>query len=87
MDKAHPEGVVPGQAISVREAVAAYTLGSAYAEFQDDQKGTLTPGKFADFVLLDGDVLTLPADRIRAVKVDMTVVGGRVVFERTKGGS
>jgi predicted amidohydrolase YtcJ len=86
MDKAHPEGVVPGQAISVREAVAAYTLGSAYAEFQDDQKGTLTPGKLADFVILDDDILTIPADRIRAVKVDVTIVGGRVVFDRKKGG-
>ncbi len=86
MDKAHPEGVVPGQAVSVREAIAAYTIGSAYAEFQEGDKGTLAPGKLADFVILADDILTIPADRIRSAKVDMTVVGGRVVFQRQPGG-
>jgi predicted amidohydrolase YtcJ len=56
-------------------------VGSAYAEFTDDVKGTLAPGKLADFVLLDRDIFKIDPVEIEKARVTMTVVGGRVVYE------
>jgi predicted amidohydrolase YtcJ len=83
LDGKHPGGWVPEQKISLAEAIAAYTLGSSYAEFQEQDKGSLTAGKLADFVVLSEDVFAVRPERIRAVRVETTVVGGRVVFRRT----
>jgi predicted amidohydrolase YtcJ len=69
------------ESISVYEAVTAYTLGSAYAEFQEKEKGTIEVGKLADFVILSDDVFTTDRVRIRDVSVLLTVVGGRVVYQ------
>jgi predicted amidohydrolase YtcJ len=80
LDGRNPGGWVPEQKISVQEAVEAYTLGSAYAEFQEHDKGSITPGKLADFVILDGDILAVDPRAIRDVKVTTTIVGGRVVW-------
>jgi predicted amidohydrolase YtcJ len=82
LDGKHPEGWFPEQKITVAEAVEAYTLTSAYAAFAEKEKGSLEPGKLADFVVLSRDVLDPAArDRIAETKVVMTVVGGRVVYE------
>ena len=83
LDGQHPQGWFPEQRITVAEAVEAYTLGSAYAAFQENDRGSITAGKLADFVVLSRDILE-PAerDRIAMVRVDLTVVGGQVVFER-----
>lgn len=83
LDGKHPEGWFPEQRITVAEAVEAYTLGSAHAAFQDGDRGSIQAGKFADLVVLSRDVFA-PAerDRIADTKVAVTVVGGRVVFER-----
>jgi predicted amidohydrolase YtcJ len=81
LDGKHPGGWVPEQKISVEEAVRAYTEGSAYAEYQEQFKGTLEPGRLADFVVLDGDIFTMAPDRIHSARVMLTVVGGRVVYE------
>ncbi|MEW6156540.1 MAG: amidohydrolase [Verrucomicrobiota bacterium] len=81
LDGKHPNGWVPEQKISVEEAVRAYTLGSAYAEFADQVKGTIAPGKLADLVLLDLDIFNLEPARIDHAKVVLTVFDGRVVFE------
>ncbi|MDB5309676.1 MAG: nfdA 2 [Gemmataceae bacterium] len=83
LDGKHPNGWFPEQRISVPEAVEAYTLGSAYAAFQEADRGSVTAGKLADLVVLSRDIFD-PAerDRIATTKVDVTVVGGRVVFER-----
>ena len=70
------------QAISVEEAVRAYTYGSAYAEFQENVKGSLEAGKLADFVLLSEDIFAIKPENIRGVKVLLTVVDGKIVFER-----
>jgi predicted amidohydrolase YtcJ len=86
LDGKHPGGWVPDQRITLREAIAAYTMGSAYAEFQEQDKGSLTPGKLADFVVLGEDLFAIPPERIREVKVETTVVGGRVVYRRTPKG-
>src|SRR5207244_2248748 len=82
LDGKHPGGWFPEQRIRVEEAVEAYTLTSAYAAFQEQDRGSLELGKLADFVVLSRDILA-PAERdhIAETKVRMTVVGGRVVYE------
>ncbi|MGA2262739.1 MAG: amidohydrolase family protein [Acidobacteriota bacterium] len=58
------------------------TCGAAYAAFEEKDKGTLEPGKLADLVLLDHDLTHIPPLQLRDAKVQMTVVGGKVVYER-----
>jgi len=82
LDGKRPGGWVPEEKITLREAMEAYTTGAAYAEFRETDKGNLTPGKLADLVVLSDDVLALPPERIRDVKVDVTIVGGRAVYRR-----
>jgi predicted amidohydrolase YtcJ len=84
LDGRHNEGWVPEQKISVAETVRAYTLGSAYAEFQEAVKGSIEVGKLADLVILEADIFEIPPMEIRDVKVDMTIVGGKVVWDRSK---
>jgi predicted amidohydrolase YtcJ len=67
--------------ISVYEAVRAYTLGSAYAEFQEKQKGTIESGKLADFVILSDDIFTIDHSKLKEVKVLITIVDGKVVYQ------
>ncbi|HMD31190.1 MAG TPA: amidohydrolase, partial [Candidatus Acidoferrales bacterium] len=81
LDGKNPGGWIPEQRITLAEAIEAYTLGSAYAEFTDTQKGSLTPGKLADVVILDADLFAIPAEKIREAKVVATIVGGRVVYD------
>jgi predicted amidohydrolase YtcJ len=82
LDGKHPNGWVPEQKISVEEAVRAYTLGSAYAEFQDTVKGTISNGKYADLVMLDKNIFDINPNDIPTAKVVMTIVAGKVVYER-----
>jgi predicted amidohydrolase YtcJ len=83
LDGKHPGGWVPEQKISVEEAVRAYTLGSASAEFAEAVKGSIIPGKLADLVVLSDDIFKIDATAIEHVQVQMTVVDGRIVWERT----
>ena len=69
--------------LTIEEAVYAYTMGSAYAEFQEKEKGSVTVGKLADLVILSDDIFADKAD-IRSAKVVVTVAGGRIVYENTK---
>jgi hypothetical protein len=85
LDGKNPNGWVPEQKIKLSEAVEAYTMGSAYAEFQEDEKGSITVGKLADMVLLSDDIFQIDPVKIEDVDVDMTMVGGRVVWERQAG--
>ena len=82
LDDRNPGGWVPGQKISVEEALRAYTTGSATASFDEARKGSLTRGKLADLVLIDRDLTAIPPETIRDARITMTVVGGRVVYER-----
>jgi hypothetical protein len=66
----------------VEEALRAYTSAGAYASFEEGEKGTLERGRLADFVLLDRDLTRIPPESIRDARVLVTVVGGRVVYER-----
>ena len=80
-DDKNPNGWIPEQKITVDEAVRAFTYGSAYAEFQENLKGTLEVGKLADFVIISDDIFTIDPVQIRDAKVLMTVVDGKVVYE------
>jgi len=85
LDGKHPAGWHAGQKITVEEALTAYTLGSAYAAFQEKERGSLQVGKVGDCVVLDRDILA-PAERenIGKALVDFTVVGGKVVHDRAR---
>jgi hypothetical protein len=82
LDDANPNGWVPAQKITVEEALRAYTAGSAYAEYGEAEKGVLARGMLADLVMIDGDITRMPPESIRDAKVTMTIVGGRIVYER-----
>jgi predicted amidohydrolase YtcJ len=85
LDGKHPEGWSPAQKIGVAEAVEAYTLGSAYAAFQEKDRGSLEAGKLADLVVLSRDILAASErDHIAEAEVVLTVVGGKVVYESAK---
>ena len=81
LDDKNPGGWLPEQKISVEETIKAYTWGSAYAEFTDNEKGILEVGKLADFVVLSEDIFSIDPVKIREVKVTLTVVNGKVVYE------
>lgn len=80
LDGEHPDGWVPSQKITVDEAIRAYTADAAYASFEEDTKGTLEPGKLADFVILDRDITRIPPEQIREARVLMTYVGGSLAY-------
>jgi predicted amidohydrolase YtcJ len=82
LDDRNPGGWVPDQKITVEDALRAYTAGSAYAGFDEAERGVLEPGALADFAMIDQDLTRLPPERIRDARVALTAVGGRVVFER-----
>ncbi|MDR3741764.1 MAG: amidohydrolase [Terracidiphilus sp.] len=71
----------PEQKLTIEQALAAYTTGSAYAEFMEKSKGTLAPGMLADFVVLDRDLTKVAPPEILKTKVLRTVVGGKTVYE------
>lgn len=73
---------VPEQRVTREEGLRAYTLNNAYAAFQEKETGSLTPGKFADIVVLSKNIMTVPDDEIPSARVDLTIVGGRVKYER-----
>jgi len=81
LDGKHPDGWVPEQRITLEEAIRAYTVGSAYAEFKEKVKGSLAPGKLADLVLLDRDIYQIDLSKLDTVKVAMTIADGKVVWE------
>lgn len=72
----------PEQSMTRDEALKSYTLNNAIAAFEDDLKGSLTPGKLADIVVLSQNILTVPEDEILRTTVDMTIVGGEIVYVR-----
>ena len=82
LDGAHPGGWFPEQKITVPEAIEAYTINNAYAAFEEAEKGSITPGKLADFVVLSDDILTIDPVKIENVTVDMTILGGNIIYQR-----
>lgn len=69
------------ECFSPYEALYCYTMGSAYAEFMENEKGSITKGKLADFVVLSDNLLTVPVHTIKDIKVLMTITGGRIVYK------
>ena len=81
-DGKNPGGWFPDQKLTLAEAIQAYTMGSAYAEFRENEVGSLTPGKFADVVVLDTDLFAIPPDKIKDATVVLTLLGGKTVYSK-----
>jgi predicted amidohydrolase YtcJ len=81
LDGKNPNGWFPDQKLTMAEAVEAYTMGSAYAEFQEKEKGSITSGKLADFVILSDDIFEIAPAKIRDAKVLKTFLGGKLIWE------
>jgi predicted amidohydrolase YtcJ len=81
LDGANPGGWIPGEKISVEQALHGYTTAAAYSSFDENSRGSLAPGKLADMVLLDRDITSVPADELQAARVEMTIAGGDVIYD------
>ena len=66
------------------EALRSYTINGAYAAFEEDTRGTIKPGKYADLVVLSKDILTIPEDDIPSTEVSYTIVGGKIRYQRPR---
>ncbi len=86
LDGKHPGGWVPSQKISVEESLRAYTLDAAYAAFSESSLGSLEPGKLADLVILDRDVIEIRPDELNTVRIRATMVGGKLVYRQPEAG-
>lgn len=82
IDGKNPAGWVPEQKISVEEALRCYTLNNAYAMFREQELGKIAPGYLADLVVLSDDILSIPPEAIERTSVDLTIVDGRIAFQR-----
>jgi predicted amidohydrolase YtcJ len=71
----------PGQGVTIEEALQMFTINGAYASFEEGIKGTITPGKLADLVVLSGDPRAIPPEDLPSLSVEMTVIDGRVAYE------
>lgn len=84
LDGLHPQGWLPEQRVSVEDAIHAYTAAGAYAGFDEARAGVLSVGRFADFVMVDRDLLTVTPTAIPNVRVLLTVVGGEIVHDERR---
>jgi len=75
------EGWLPEQKISIAQALYLFTMGSAYSSFEEELKGSISPGKLADMAVLSEDIFSIPADDIKEVKVEKTIVDGKILYE------
>jgi len=76
----HPNN--PKEAITREEAVIAYTHGSAYAEFKENEKGVLAKGKLADLAVLSQDIFSISPDKLPATESILTFLGGKIVYDK-----
>lgn len=76
------QAVLPEERISVNKALEMYTRNAAFASFEENEKGTIREGKLADLVLLSDDPTIIPPEQLKDIKVEMTIIGGEVVWER-----
>lgn len=82
LDDKNPDGWLPEQKISVEEAIKCYTINNAYASFEENLKGSIEHGKLADIIVLSDNLLEIEPEKIKNVKVDMTIFNGNLIFER-----
>ena len=73
---------VSEQVINIEDAVYAYTMGSAYANFCEDNRGSISPGKYADLVVLSQDIYRVDPDQIKDTNIDLTMVDGEIAYSR-----
>ena len=78
-----PDGSIfnADEAMTREQALRSYTINNAFAAFEEDEKGSLTPGKYADITVLSKDLMTIPDDEIRTTEVVYTIIGGEVKYE------
>ncbi len=84
LDGKNPGGWVPGEKVTVEEAVRAYTVNGAWVEFAESEKGTIAPGKLADIVVLDRDIFAVPPEEIGGARVRLTVFDGKVLYGKDR---
>lgn len=82
LDGRNPGGWHPAQKVPLKEAIHASTLGGAYAEGMEADKGSIVPGKLADFVVLDRNLFDIEPEEIAGAEVQMTICGGKVVYRK-----
>ena len=82
IDGKNPGGWIPEQKITVEEGLRAYTVNSAWAMYRENELGAVAPGMLADLVVLSDDIFSVAPEAIEKVKVNLTIVGGKVVYER-----
>jgi predicted amidohydrolase YtcJ len=82
-NKNHSNGLVPEEKITVEDAVQAYTIDAAYSAYEENEKGSLKVGKFADFIVLEKNIFEIPAEEIADVKVEKTIFDGRVIYKNS----
>ncbi len=71
----------PAEALNIEQTVMAYTMGSAYAEFMENRKGSISPGKYADMVVISDDIFTLPPNEMMKAHTIMTIMDGQIIFD------
>jgi predicted amidohydrolase YtcJ len=76
----------PEQNLTREQAIRLYTINNAFLTFEETKKGSLEPGKFADFVVLDRDILSCPVDEVKDIKAEATYLGGARVYSKRAGG-
>ena len=79
-----PGGWFPEQRLTLEEAIRLYTLGSAFAAFEEDIKGSIEGGKLADMVVLSQDIFKVPSPKILDTKVEMSLLGGKIIYQRER---
>ena len=82
LDEKNPEGWVPEQKISIQDAIKCYTINSAYASFEEKNKGSIEVGKLADLIVISDDILTIDPVKIKNAAVEMTVFDGKIIFKK-----
>ncbi|MBN2600614.1 MAG: amidohydrolase, partial [Candidatus Marinimicrobia bacterium] len=81
LDDKNPDGWVPEQKISIDEALTAYTISPAYASFEETIKGSITPGKLADLVIIDEDITKIDPIKIKDARIMMTIINGKIEYQ------
>ena len=71
----------PEQKVSIDEALVMFTQNGAYCSFEERLKGSITPGKLADLIVVDRDPRTVDPDELHTLQTEMTIIDGRIVYE------
>ena len=76
------EALFPQQRLTREQAIRLYTINNAWLTFEEHEKGSLEPGKLADLIVLETDILTCPEEQIRHIQVEQTYLGGKKIYEK-----